>query len=228
MSYDGKILKLKEADVAITGKAAEAFVATFLERYLAHGFGAMQKREIDVLLFHLLSDADQIKDKTNYEVANFLRITEARVKTLRLESTLKYRPANHKEVLGKIVKELIDEMRKPDFDGEYISMALEDPVHKREFEYAAKKSGYQVEYGINRELLKIKPLSLLTIILENIEDGEKEFVKIIKTHITDKEKQATVLDKALSFPQKINKIREVFADNSGLVSLLTAAAGLLL
>lgn len=210
----------------LRGKDAEGFAESFLDRYLANGFGSMQKREIDVLLFHLLSSIEQIKGKSNYEIANFLKIPEGRVKSLRLEATLKYQQANHKAVLAKIVTELIDEMKKPDFAGGYLSVALEDAVQKREFEHAVKKSGYQVEYGINRELLKIKPLSLLAIIVENIDNGEREFIKLVKDHITDKEKQAKVLDKALSLRQKINKVGEELSEKSGLVSLLASAGSL--
>ena len=211
----------------IKGKDAEAFVETFLSRYLERGFGSLQKREIDILVFHLLSSVPAIDGRSNYEISNFLKISEGRVKSLRLEAALKHQPANHKAVLGKIVLELIDAMTKPDFDGGYVFVALEDPVQKREFEYAVKRTGYPVEYGINRELLKVKPVSLLAIVMENIEDGEKEFVRLVKAHISDKAKQAKVLDKALSLRQKINRVGEELSDKAGLVSLMTAAGALL-
>jgi hypothetical protein len=211
----------------LKGKDAEAFVETFLSRYLERGFGSLQKREIDILVFHLLSSVPAIDGRSNYEISNFLKISEGRVKSLRLEAALKHQPANHKAVLGKIVLELIDAMTKPDFDGGYVFVALEDPVQKREFEYAVKRTGYPVEYGINRELLKVKPVSLLAIVMENIEDGEKEFVRLVKAHISDKAKQAKVLDKALSLRQKINRVGEELSDKAGLVSLMTAAGALL-
>lgn len=212
----------------LKGKDAEAFVETFLSRYLERGFGSLQKREIDILVFHLLSSIPAIDGRSNYEIANFLKIPEGRVKSLRLEAALKHQPANHKAVLGKIVLELIEEMKKPDFDGGYVSVALEDPVQKREFEYAVKKTGYPVEYGINRELLKVKPISLLAVVVENIEDGEREFARIVRVHISDKAKQAKVLDKALSLRQKINRVGEELSDKAGLVSLVAAAGALLL
>jgi hypothetical protein len=207
---------------------AEMFVETFLKYYLANGFGAMPKKEIDILLFHLLSESEQIKGKNNYEIANFLKITESRIKTLRLESALKYQPSDHSLVLGKIFKELIAELNKPDFNGNYLSVAFEDPVEKREFEHAVKKCGYHVEYGINKELLKITPLSLLSVIVANIEDGEKKFIRIVKNHITDKAKQDKVLDKALSIRQKINKVGEEISDKSGLFSFIASIGSMLL
>jgi hypothetical protein len=47
-------------------KVTKAFTEAFLERYLPHGFGSMPKREIDVLLFNLISSIEQIKGNPNY------------------------------------------------------------------------------------------------------------------------------------------------------------------
>lgn len=129
-------------------KDPAAFVKAFLERYLGNGFGTMQKREIDVLVFHLISDISQIKGQSNYEIANFLKVSESRVKSLRLDAGLRYRPASHKAVLGKVVMNIVDRMKKPDFEGGYLSMTLEDPVEKRELEHAVKQSGQQVEIAV--------------------------------------------------------------------------------
>ena len=209
-------------------KSAEDFVTKFLEYYLANGFGALQKREIDVLVFHLISSLEQIKDKSNYEIANFLKISESRVKSLRLEASLKHKPANHKVILGKIVSDLIDQLSRPDFIDGFLTLTLEDPVERRELEYAIKKIGYQVEYGINREVLKINPLSLLSIIIDNIENGEREFNKLVKSQIKNREKQSQVLDSALTLRQKINKAGDELSNKSGLLALIVEASRLMI
>lgn len=218
----------KEDEVIhLTKMQYENFGKEFLKNYLSHGYGTMPKREIDILVFHLISESKDIKGKPNYKIANKLRLTESRVKSLRLESSLKHKPANHKAVLGDIVYQLIEEMKKPEFDGTHISIGLEDPVYKREFEYAVKHSGNHVEYGINREILKVNPLHLLEIILDNVEDGEQEFIKLVKAHIKGKEKQNKIIDKSLTLRQKINKLGNELSDKSGLVGLMTQAGGLI-
>ena len=159
----------------LTNDQKRFFAEKFLERYLDNGFGSMSKRDIDVLVFHLLAGSEDILGMSNYHVGNTLRISETRVKSLKLEASLKYAQPNHKEVIAGIVQALIEEMKKPEFQDGYVELGLEDPVQKRELEEAIKRIGHHVEYGINREVLKMKPLGLLEIVMDNVEDGEKEF-----------------------------------------------------
>lgn len=195
----------------------------FVERYLSHGFGSMTKSEIDILVFHLISEAEEIKDESNYRVANKLQITESKVKSLRLNSSLKYKPANHRAVLGNIVTRIIDEMQKPEFESGQVTITLENPVDQREFEHAVKLAHRNIEYGMNRELLKVKPIALLEIVMANLENAEQEITSIVQAHITDNEKQAEILSSALTLRQKINKIGEEVSAKSGLIALLVSA-----
>lgn len=199
----------------------------FVERYLSHGFGSMTKSEIDILVFHLISDAEEIKDESNYKVANILQITESKVKSLRLNSSLKYKPANHRAVLGNIVTRIIDEMQKPEFESGQVTITLENPVDQREFEHAVKLAHRNIEYGINRELLKVKPIALFEIVMANLENAEQEITNIIQVHISDNDKQAEILSSALTLRQKINKVGEEVTGKSGLIGLLASAGGAL-
>lgn len=47
-----------------------------------------------------------------------------------------------------------------------MSITLENPIDRREFEHAVKAAKHSVEYGINREILKIDALALFEIILQ--------------------------------------------------------------
>ena len=135
----------------LNNEQKKLFGKQFTERYLAHGFGSMTKSEIDTLVFHLLSESNKIKNKSNYEISNILKITESKVKSLRLNASLKYKQADHKAVLGDIVFRIIDVMSKPDFTNGVVTITIENPVEKRELEYAIKKTGRNIEYGINRD-----------------------------------------------------------------------------
>ena len=213
--------------ISMSGEQLESFGREFLRKYMAHGYGTMPKREMDILVFHLISNSIDLKDMSNYEIANKLKLPESRVKSMRLEASLKHKPANHKAIVGSIVLRLIDEFQKPEFDGSEITIGLEDPVEKREFEYAVKLTGNHVEYGINRELLKVKPLQLLEIIIANVENGEDEFVALIKSNITEKKKQKKIIRKSLTLRQKFAILGNEVSDKAGLASLLVKASGLL-
>lgn len=205
----------------------KAFGEKFVERYLAHGFGSMTKAEVDILVFHLLSDSEKIKDKSNYHVANLLQIAESKVKSLRLSAALKYEQANHKEVLLKIVSRITSEMENPEFVSGQIRITIENPVEKRELEHAIKSVGRNIEHGLNKEILHISPIALFELVVSNLENPEKEFENIIQAQIKDKDKQNKIINNALTFRQKLNKVGEEISDKSGLIGLLGAAGGAL-
>ena len=190
------------------------------------GLGALSKKDYELLVFHHVSSAAALQSDGNYALANKLKVTETRVKALRLESSIRHAPANHKAVLGKIVQRIIDEMSKPDFSGDLVSITLENPVDRREFEHAVKSAKHTVEYGINREILKIGALAIFEVILANVDHADERFKEIVQTNIKAKKLQREVLDQSLTFRQKINKLGQEFT-NIGAVGLLTAAAGFL-
>ncbi len=191
------------------------------------GLGAISKKDYELLVFNHLANSGALRSNGNYLLANKLKITETRIKSLRLEASIRHKPANHKAVLGDIVQRIINELHKPDFSGGVVSITLENPIDRREFEYAVKVAKYSVEYGINREILKIDALALFEIVLANVEHAETRFKEIVQACIKTKAKQQEVLDKSLTFRQKINKLGQEVTSNESAVSLLSAAAGLL-
>lgn len=203
------------------------FGEKFVERFLAHGFGAMTKTEIDILVYHLLSESAEIKYKSNYHVANKLKIPEAKVKAMRLNAALKYKPANHKAVLANIVTRVTDEMAKPEFEGGKVTITIENPVEQRELEHAIKSAGRNIEYGLNKELLKISPIALFELVVANLENPESALETIIQAKITDKDIQNKIIDSTLTLRQKLNKVGEEISEKSGLISLLAAASSAL-
>jgi len=209
--------------VTLTKDQKENFGQEFVTKYLAGGFGAMTKSEMDILIYHLISESKDLKNKSNYEVANKLLIPESKVKSLRLNAALKYKQANHKAVLAEIVLRITAEMRKPEFESGTVTITIENPVEQRELEHALKSKGRNIEYGLNKELFKIQPIALFELIASNFENREDEFKKIIQGEIKDKEKQAAIINNALTFRQKLNKLGEEINDKASLIRLLYAA-----
>lgn len=191
------------------------------------GLGAIAKKDYELLVFHHLSRSAALGRDGNYLLANKLKVTEAKIKSLRLEASIRHQPANHKAVLGGIVQRIVGEMLKPEFKGGDVSITLENPVDRREFEHAVKAAQHTVEYGINREILKIDALALFEVVLANVDNAEARFKEIVQRHIASKSRRDEVLDQSLTLRQKINKLGEAVSGNEGAVSLLSAAAGLL-
>ena len=130
-------------------------------------------------------------------------------------------------MLGDIVHRILVEMNKPEFTGGLVSIALENPIDRREFEYAVKLAKYSVEYGINREILKIDALALFEIIFANVENPEARFKEVVQTHIRTKGKQQEILNAALTLRQRVNKLGQEITSSEGAVAMLSAVAGLL-
>ena len=68
------------------------FVHEFLDDYLADGFGAKTKREIDILVMHLLLTYAGLGEKSNQDLSILLQALVTRIKFLRYEARLKYPP----------------------------------------------------------------------------------------------------------------------------------------
>jgi len=213
--------------VNLTNPQKQTFGSEFVNKYLSGGFGSMTKTEMDILIFHLISESNDIKGKSNYEVANMLFIPESKVKSLRLNAALKYNQANHKSVLANIVTRITEEMEKPEFESGRVTITIENPVEQRELEHALKSKGRNIEYGLNKEIFKILPISLFELTLSIFEDPESEFTKIIQTNVADTAKQSVIIDSTLTFRQKLNKVGEEISDKAGIISLLIALSRVL-
>ncbi|MBT5912608.1 MAG: hypothetical protein HOH59_07370 [Rhodospirillaceae bacterium] len=211
--------------VTLTEDQKTSFGLEFVTKYLAGGFGAMTKSEMDILIYHLISESEDLKNKSNYEIANKLLIPESKVKSLQLNAALKYKQANHKAVLANIVSRITAEMNKPEFESGIVTITIENPVEQRELEHALKSEGRNIEYGLNKELFKIKPIALFELVASNFENREAEFKAIVQAEIKDKKKQKAILNNALTFPQKLKKVGEEINDKAGMIRLLGAAIG---
>lgn len=191
------------------------------------GLGAIAKKDYELLVFHYISSACSQQKDDNYTLSNKLKITGARVKTLRLEAALRHDPPDHAKTLKTIINRIVTQIKGSQSEGENLVISLENPIEKREFEHALRRVHHAVEYGINRDLLKISPLALFDVILANIDDPETKFKEVVQKVISNKNEQNDILSKALTFRQKVNKLGEKITNNAGAVALLSTGVGLL-
>lgn len=189
----------------LTDSEKISFTEEFLSRFLAYGFGTLPKREIEILIFHILyHQTDLFSNQSNYEIANTLKISESRIKSFKSESSLKYQQIDHKDALKEIAKLFFEsDKSKIDLEGDMIQFALEDPVLKREFEHAVKELGYIVNYNFNREIVKIKAKVFLEIFINNFDQSEEKFKEVIKSQYKDEKKYKNLIDMQYSLNQRI-------------------------
>ena len=185
----------------IIDEASENFGKEFLEHYLSGSFGSMSKSETEILIFHLLSKHFEIS--SNYEISNFLKISETKVKNLTLNAHLRY-GRNNKDILKKIMLRICDTL-DVNFDeniGE-IKFSVENPVEKRELVNEIKKLGSYADFSFNNEILKIKINVFLKLLNRLV--GEDNFKKVFQKYLKEKTIQNDALYSSLTTCQKVMK-----------------------
>jgi len=197
------------------------FFDQFIDLYLKMGFGGASKREIDLFVFHYLTSQHENKTKSNYELANFLRIPESKIKQLKLHAGLKYAQIDSKAILGKLVIRITNTTQfKGLKDGEQIEILLEDPIEKRELENFLKLNDDHAEYTLNGEVLKISPVQLFRLLAENLDNPEREFTKLIQDSTMDQKARQRIISNRLSLKQKFDKLREEHLNIETIKSLI--------
>lgn len=82
---------------------AVSFTREFLEKYTAVGFGALSKREVDLLLIQLLQKhLPGFQNMTDFDAALRLRTTKRKIRGLRDE--VSFRDAGNEESLNIILR----------------------------------------------------------------------------------------------------------------------------
>ena len=209
----------------MTRDEKEQLASALLELYADSGFGSPSKREVDLLIFHHITQAHENKGKTNYQLAAALKIPESRVKTFRLASALKYQAINSKAILGNIIFRLSKAQQFSAIENGKVEISLEDPVEKRELENFLKSKGHFAEYTFNAEVLRIAPIRLFELIVENMEHAEDQFNELVRQHINNQAASERILEGAPTLKQKFARLRKEAMTASTLVSLVSGAAG---
>jgi len=193
---------------ALSDSEKITFADEFLSRFLAYGFGTLPKREIEILIFHILYHRTQLfRDQSNYEIANELKISESKIKSFKAESSLKYQQKNHQEALKEIAQLFFETNEsKTDFEGDTIQFSLEDPVLKREFEHAVKELGYFVDYSFNREIVKMRASVFLEIIIKNFDNNEEKLKEVIKSQYKDEKKYQSLINQQYSLNERVESL----------------------
>jgi hypothetical protein len=169
----------------MTRDEKESLATTLVRLYLNAGFGAPSKREVDLLLFHHITQARENRKKSNYELAALLKLPESRIKSYRLASALKYRDINTKAILGDVILRLAKGIQSAALEAGKFELSLEDPIERRELENYLKSKGYFAEYTFNSEVVRIAPVRLFELIVENMENAEDTFNELVRRHINE-------------------------------------------
>lgn len=167
----------------IINKADQSFSKEFLEQYLSGSFGSMSKSETEILIFHLLSK--HFENSSNYEISNFLKISETKVKNLTLNAHLRYPRQSGDEIVRETLVDIAKKFSAiyDEQNGE-VKIHIQSSVQKREMVNAINNLGSFADYGLNNEILKIR-INTLFSLFEKFLDKEK-FKDTVQIYLKDK------------------------------------------
>ncbi len=168
--------------IELEDELKENFAEDFLSLYLERGFGTMPKREIDILIFHLLKKHKYIKSNVVFEIANKLMITDTKVNSLLIETSLKYEQGENLNILKRVMEKLKDS--KFDYINETskkIKIELDNPVERRSFENLFKSQNIIVDYSFNRNILSIPLSDFIDVIKHSNDSFEDRFIEEIRS-----------------------------------------------
>ena len=138
------------------------FASEFIDKYLSRGFGSMNKNDVEVLLFTLFKRDGVLADKSNFELAKMLHITEAKVKRLAYESEIVYGETEEK-VLQKRFLDLLYKT-KIQVENGTLRFVVEDKYLRSTIYETLKQNGYYIDSSFNSEIVSVKKEALVFLL----------------------------------------------------------------
>lgn len=177
------------------------FAKGFLGALSGQAFGTLAKREQDILIFHLLSQAPSLGRLNTYQWANLLRISESRVRSLRADAALRFVTRTNRDALILIAQQFLESTETA---VEYIKqhgrvkLLLDDPSLQREFAFAVRELGGVPDSSFNREVIEIPATTFVRVFLTNFPDQKSGFETAFKKAVGRDKDGAEFLDEQKS------------------------------
>lgn len=191
-------------------KDPAAFAAEFLRQTQLQGFGALSKRDLELLVYVLLERDGAIdRSSSNHAAASLLRITPAKLRALRSDGYARWRqlvaePADValRRILGHVLtdanlragsRHVSERSRK---DG-FLAVRVEHPDDRLQLEQAILDAGALPVYERNREVLAVRFDTLVALAERSgfLQPDTEAVVKALRKLAPASEELADLLEK---------------------------------
>jgi len=143
---------------------AAAFANAFLEKYTAVGFGALSKREVDLLLIHLLQEhLPGFRSMTDFDAALTLRTTKRKIRGLRDE--VSFRDASNEVSLNIILRRELTRAEVLPSEHGTVKVQLDDAVLRGYAEKVVRSEFGIVDSSFNSAILQLSGEKFLLLCL---------------------------------------------------------------
>jgi hypothetical protein len=154
---------VKDLDEAGFGRA---FVAAVRDR----GLGNFTKRELDVLILHLLETHSGLAALSNGDAGLLLRAPASRIRALRLDSALRFAGDLHGE-FRKRLTDLVQKSRLRTTDGKVV-LVVEDSFTRDVLLSELKKHQSYGSWSFNSELVTVDVDALVAVLVSQMSGAE--------------------------------------------------------
>jgi len=147
-------------------KDSKGFCSSLLDQYLAGGLGRMQKRDIDILVLHLLIQDGQYSFPMDlFKAARELKLTETRIRNLYQEVQLRYQQLGEDQAKAALVE--VIEKGAFELKGKRFVFVVRNPMLGQYFqEWVASVDGF-TDSSFNPNLVSISK-DVFSKVLEKI------------------------------------------------------------
>ncbi|MBO5676897.1 MAG: hypothetical protein J6S02_01990 [Bacteroidaceae bacterium] len=152
-------------------------IQNYLDAYLQRGFGSMTKKDFEVFIMHQLLQG-KLKGKSNYEISRELRISEARVKNLIYEVSLKY--DTNEEAQRERLMSLLKTVHIYS-EGSNFMFIVEDIATRKYLSSLLKTKGKGMNHLLNSEFVELKHEDFIEVLTEMFTEEEKQKISKLAT-----------------------------------------------
>ena len=131
-------------------------------------FGFLTKNDYEVLLYHLLNNYSDLKEKSLFEQSIELRVPETKLKRLAYEARLKYGDYRRVAILESFLSEL--KSAKFTADGKNIKFAIQDKYLRAAIQAEVYKMGSFMDGSFNSDVVSISGEALANLLRTLFED----------------------------------------------------------
>jgi len=163
--------------ISISSTQSHQFAQKFIDGYCANGFGAMPKREVDLMVLDLLIKCGVVDDTLDAQrISRQLKLPVSKVKALLYELQLRDEDKNEawlKNELSLRLQHCKFVVTEKD-SATRIAIGVDNQLLRTEIEAILKRDGHFPDYSFNREILRLTPEAYIKIIEFLLTESERK------------------------------------------------------
>ncbi|MCZ2126971.1 MAG: hypothetical protein LC099_04260 [Anaerolineales bacterium] len=188
-------------------KDVRAALNLILEAYLSPAFGALPKREVDLLIYNALVKIGYIEESPKlYSLVTNLRVTRSKARSLLYEQELR------KLTTQELDRRILEFLKRPIIqkESELFLLEIENPLVIDHLRAKVQALGYASDGSFSPSLVRLSDAAVIALIDEMLDKHTKSAVKaqLVKAGFPDKSFKGILKDVLKAVGKKV-------ADNVG-------------